>query len=124
MSNLTYEERLRIINLPTLIYRRMRGDMIETFKILKEFYDQTAVPQLQRSTRPSRGHHLKLFLGRTRRLDIRKHYFSNRIVTTWNALPDHVVRAETINVFKSRLDHHWRDHPLKFNWEYNTEQFT
>ena len=29
MSKLTYEERLRKLNLPTLTYRRFRGDMIE-----------------------------------------------------------------------------------------------
>ena len=39
LSNLSYEERLRKINIPTLAYRRIRGDMIETYKILSEKYD-------------------------------------------------------------------------------------
>ena len=34
-KNLTYEQRLRTLKLPTLRFRRLRGDMIETFKILK-----------------------------------------------------------------------------------------
>jgi hypothetical protein len=35
MKNLNYEERLRKLKLPTLEYRRVRGDMIETYKIIK-----------------------------------------------------------------------------------------
>jgi len=40
MKNLEYEERLRILKLPTLKYRRMRGDIIETFKIITGIYDK------------------------------------------------------------------------------------
>ena len=40
MKNLEYEERLRKLKLPTLKYRRMRGDMIETFKIITGIYDK------------------------------------------------------------------------------------
>ena len=32
-----YEERLRILNLPALAARRLRGDMIKVFKIIKDF---------------------------------------------------------------------------------------
>ena len=32
--NLSYEERLRRLDLPTLTYRRFRGDAIETYKYL------------------------------------------------------------------------------------------
>ena len=34
LSGLSYEERLKKLKLPTLKYRRLRGDMIEVFKIL------------------------------------------------------------------------------------------
>ncbi len=33
MKNLSYEERLRVLHLPTLVYRRLRGDMIKTYKL-------------------------------------------------------------------------------------------
>ena len=37
-------ERLNVLGIPTLKYRRYRGDMIETFKILHGIYDtDTAV---------------------------------------------------------------------------------
>ena len=38
-KNKSYIERLKILNLPTLKYRRYRGDIIELFKILKGIYD-------------------------------------------------------------------------------------
>ena len=39
VKNLTYKERLQRLKLPTLKYRRTRGDMIEVFKILTGKYD-------------------------------------------------------------------------------------
>ena len=36
--------------------------------------------------------------------DSRKYYFSSRVVTDWNALPENVVTAPSINTFKNRLD--------------------
>ena len=38
-GNMTYEDRLRRLNLPSLAYRRLRGDAIETFKIATGKYD-------------------------------------------------------------------------------------
>ncbi|XP_076034509.1 uncharacterized protein LOC143021108 [Oratosquilla oratoria] len=38
LKNLSYEERLRKLKIPTLAYRRARGDMLETFKILSGGY--------------------------------------------------------------------------------------
>jgi len=39
IKNKTYEDRLRLVNLTTLETRRLRGDLIEVFKILKGFDD-------------------------------------------------------------------------------------
>ena len=41
MKDLTYEERLETLNLPTLKYRRFRGDMIEMYKLLNSKYNTT-----------------------------------------------------------------------------------
>ena len=43
MKNLNYEERLRKLKLPTLGYRRVRGDMIEMYKIIKGKYDKDVI---------------------------------------------------------------------------------
>jgi hypothetical protein len=42
MKNLSYEKRLRKFELPTLSYRRLRGDMIEVYKIIQGHYDPVA----------------------------------------------------------------------------------
>jgi hypothetical protein len=46
MKDLTYEERLKKLKLPSLRYRRLRGDMIETFKIVTEIYDKRMTEDL------------------------------------------------------------------------------
>ena len=40
IKGLPYEERLKTLKLPSLAYRRSRGDLIETFKIVNEVYDR------------------------------------------------------------------------------------
>ena len=42
--DLDYEQRLQLLGLPSLPYRRLRGDMIETFKIVNDHYDQEVAP--------------------------------------------------------------------------------
>ena len=44
INKLPYEQRLRYLDLPTLQYRRYRGDMIEAYKLSHEYYD-TSVSQ-------------------------------------------------------------------------------
>ena len=44
IKQLTYEERLRYIDLSTLVYRRSHGDMIEMYTILNGKYDIAATP--------------------------------------------------------------------------------
>ena len=46
MRNLTYIERLKLVKLPSLPYRRLRGDMIEVFKIIHNLYDIESSPKL------------------------------------------------------------------------------
>ena len=54
----------------------------------------------------TRGHDLRLHKSRAK-YDLRKYFFSNRVVNIWNFLPGHVVNADTVNCFKSRLDKFW-----------------
>ena len=58
LKSLSYEERLRKLNLPTLVYRRARGDMIETFKILK-IYDRSVTPLFELNISRTRGNSFK-----------------------------------------------------------------
>jgi len=61
LKHLSYIERLRQLKLPTLKYRRLRGDMIEVFKIVHNFYDSRAVVKLNfHSFSTTRGNKYKL----------------------------------------------------------------
>ena len=114
LKGLTYPERLRKLQLPSLKFRRLRGDAIETYKLIQNIYDEEVTMSFPRAPRTSRGHSLKLYQERSR-LDIRKHYFRNRIIKTWNSLPEHVISAPSLNSFKNRIDKYWENHPMKFN---------
>lgn len=99
-----YEERLRILNLFSLQKRRMRGDLIEVFKYLKGINKAQYASLLRPSSvSRTRGHKWKLVKGKFS-TNIRKYFFSQRVISVWNRLPDHVVEAESLQVFKNRLD--------------------
>ena len=51
----------------------------------------------------TRGHNKKSFKLRSR-LDIRKFFFSQRVVDEWNCLPSEVVNCKSLIEFKSRID--------------------
>ena len=103
-KNKKYSERLNEAGLISLEKRRVRGDLIQVFKTLKgiDRVNYKNYFEMQNSSR-TRGHSYKLVKKRSN-LDIRKYFFSQRIVNEWNNLPQVVVDAESVNSFKNRLD--------------------
>ena len=119
MKELSYAERLRKLKLPTLSYRRIRGDMIETYKILTGIYDKDACGflKLWKDMAPrtgTRGHPFKLYPQQAR-TSLRKNSFALRVVDVWNSLPSYVVTSKTVNTFKNRLDKYWSDQDLLYD---------
>ena len=106
----TYGERLRVLQLPSLTYRRRRGDMIWTYKILNGLVRVDAskffVPGRLGHIR---GHPQRVFKQHATKLP-RRNNFSQRVVNDWNSLPSKVVKASSVNEFKNKLDEHWKDH--------------
>ena len=91
-------------------YRRIRGDMIEVYKIFK--YDSTVNFYMEKQQDSiTRGHSLKLENNRYH-YDLRKFSFASRIVNVWNSLSEIVISADTTDTFKRRLDKFWQQQDI------------
>ena len=105
-KELDYKERLKRLNLPTLSYRRLRGDMIEIYKILTGKYDSSVTSNfvtLRENDSITRGHNLKIFKERCR-LNILKNSFIYRSTDVRNSPPQSVVDAPSVQSFEVRID--------------------
>ena len=114
MQNLSYDQRLRTMEIPSLQYRRLRADMIQVYKIIHgiDNIDPNTFFEMSNDKR-TRGHKYKILKQRAK-CNLRRLSFSHRIVDTWNALPENVVDAPDVNSFKGLLNTTWTNHPLKF----------
>jgi len=89
---------------------------IETYKIVTGKYDIAVSPKLEKvNSYITRGNDLRLHKRRSR-YDLRKYSFTNRVVDVWNCLPNWVVSADTTNNFKTRLDKHWHNEDIIYDF--------
>ena len=115
LKNVKYEDRLRLLGLPTLVYRRQCADMIQHFKIMHN-YESVNFDNVSVNVSRTRGHLFKLqknFTGSTFGLN----QFSYRSVNLWNSLDQSKVNASSVNAFKSNLNTEWKNKDNKFYYE-------
>ena len=104
-----YEQRLSDLGLFSLERRRVRGDLIEVFKIKKGLLGISAGDFFTEAPhRVTRGHEYKLMKQHCR-LNIRANFFSNRIVNRWNKLPEELINLSNVQAFKKALDKRWSE---------------
>ncbi len=113
LRNKFYEERLASLNLFSLEKQRLRGKLIECFKIFKGFtnIDASKLFSIDHASR-TRSNSIK-FRCKQVQLDSTKYFFTNDVVREWNKLPPSVVQGYTINSFKNKLDQHFLNHGIR-----------
>ncbi len=122
IKDLSYPDRLKALKLPTLAYRRLRGDMVETFKITHNKYDRNVCDGILKmykdddSLRTNRGHSMKLYKQKSNK-GVRQSFFSLRVVDMWNNLPQTTVSAPSVKCFEARLDKFWEKQSIKYNFQ-------
>ena len=103
IRHISYERRLTHLNLYSLEKRRLRGQLIETFKILKgiENIDYRKLFTLSNNQTRTNGWKLDLKRFNTSQCG---NFFTYKIASHWNKLPAEVVNCENVDNFKSKLD--------------------
>ncbi len=111
-----YEDRLKALKLPSLAYRRMRGDAIETYKYTHGKYNVRSLPfeLVDEDAQPTRNNGFKIAKKRCT-TNVRKDFLGSRAVNAWNSLPSEVVQSPSLNSFKARLDKHWESYQYQID---------
>ena len=109
MRDLNYSERLRRLKLPSLEFRRLRGDLIEAYKITHDIYDPVTTKSLLTlsNVTNTRSHPYKLTKSCVNTIKY-QNFFTNRIINNWNNLPVDIVTSDSVNSFKNKIDDHFR----------------
>jgi len=104
LRKMDYHDRLRRLGLWSLEERRNRADLLEVFKLktglsnisLETFFDRSMDSR-------TRGHSWKILKNRSK-LDVRKYFFSERVINRWNKLSQDDVDETSLNGFKRALE--------------------
>ena len=121
---LSYEERLHKLNLTTLLERRARGDLIETYRIVSGIANYGS-----NLFAVSRNGHLTLPSGKG--YSTKYDFLSGRVVKFWNKLPASVQQAGSVDCFKAKLKAYKNSilknnysRPMGHYWELSQEIFS
>ncbi len=104
LKNLTYSERLDKLKLPSLKFRRIRGDLIQAFKIINNIdnVDKDLFFTFRSDDR-TRNSENKLYKKFTKSR-IRSSFFSERVVNYCNSLSSAARSAKDLLTFKRQID--------------------
>ena len=103
LKNLPYKERLKKLKLTTLVDRRVRGDMIETYKLItrKESVNPDKFFQMKEERTGDRINMIKM---KRYRRNKRKYFYTQRVIPVWNILSIEEVTANKTSDFKKIYD--------------------
>ena len=96
-SAMAHDERNKLLNITSHEVRRLRGDLIYTYKMYESgLFEPSTETRTRGNSRKLKKEHC--------RNNLRQHSFAARSVDAWNHLPDCIVTADTLDTFKARLD--------------------
>ncbi|KAK4826733.1 hypothetical protein QYF61_010986 [Mycteria americana] len=117
LEHLSYQEKLRKLRWFSPKKRKLWGHLVVAFQYLKEAYKKDGERLFTRARNDrTRGNGFKPKESRFR-LDIRKKFFTVRVVRHWKRLPREVVDASSLEVFKQTLE--WLKSPMRTMLELN-----
>ena len=114
-----YEGKLKEVGLTSLEERRSRGDMIQTFRIINGIDNVDAATwftmesERERDGATSTRHNrdtTRLVEGESR-YELRRNFFSQRVPSRWNLLPQATRQQSTVLGFKAAFDGTILRHP-------------
>ena len=113
ISNLqgSYEQKLRVLGMTTLEENRVRGDMVEMYKMMtgkgkvdfRDWFQLAPSREGAGNTRGSTGY-LNVMVSPQSNSEVRRNFFSHRCPRLWNSLPDSVKMVNTVDGFKAAYD--------------------
>ena len=114
LGEMSYRERLASLNMFSLHYRRIRGDLIELFKIYKGIDKLDFGKMFTLNTNSTRGNGCKL-VKKFSRTKLRQSFFTSRVIEAWNGLPPRVINSSSLSNFKNELDLYHKQRGLVFD---------
>ena len=120
MKDIPSPDRLK---LPTLAYIRIRGDMVEMYRLVHGKYDKKTshIVKLYKDHNPhsdrTRGHNMWRVCKERNKLNIRNESFPHTAVKIWNCLLENVVNAENVNLSINRLDKVWSKGDILYDYK-------
>ena len=116
-KDFSYEQRLRYLNLHSLKGRRIRGDLIETYKIFNNKVDIKKEDLFQLNTTGiTRNSDGKIYVEHCQN-NKRKLALGKRVPHLWNSLPTNIKFAQSTNHFKNLLDTEYKFIDLLFEFD-------
>ena len=104
ICNLSYDDRLKELKLFPLKDRRLRGDMISVYKIINGLIVTDRDQLVPMHGNPSTRSHNQQLKGNIVKGNMRKNFFTQRIVLPWNNLSIETISSDTVSKFKGRYD--------------------
>ncbi|KAF2346142.1 hypothetical protein FHG87_023104 [Trinorchestia longiramus] len=104
LRKLSNERRLQHLELISLEQRRLRGQLIETYKFLNGLNDVTLEGLFERDDNLRTRNNCQKLILRNFKTSQAINFFPVEIATTWNQLAKNIVPAGTVNTSKNRFD--------------------